>query len=596
MQLKRLILALGAACLSAPVFAQPLPANPPAPPENPITEAKRVLGKMLFWDEQLSADNTMSCGTCHQMRQSGSDPRRARQSGPDGILNNADDVIASPGVIRSDILRDYLRDLKFGTAPQITGRTAMPVINAAFAPELFWDGRAGGAFRDPDTNVLLIATGGALENQVLGPPMSSVEMGHDQINWTMAISKLSKARPMALATGLPTDVATALSGVTNYGQLFANAFGDPTISAARIAMAIATYERTLVANQTPFDLGTLTPNQQQGLQRLTVNNCTACHGVPLFTGNGFRNIGIRPPTEDPGRQAITLVATDLGRMKVPSLRNAGLKNNFMHNGVFTTLGQVFGFYDRGPGAPQQFQQNLDPIFNPPGNVRMPPPDGALVADLITNGLVDPRVRNATFPFDQPTLASQQAGLRAVQVAAGTAGTGGIVPQIIAADPTFLGNASFRIGLDRALGGATARLLVSNSAPVGGQLVNARSFPVVVAQGTGAGNGLATVHWALKAPALTQGVPVFVQWVVNDAGAAGGTALSAVMQITPSCGQVGCSPSCIGDYNNDFSVSAGDIFDFMAAWFAADIRADVNGINGVTTQDLFDFLGGWFGGC
>ena len=37
----------------------------PVPPENPITEAKRVLGKILFWDEQLSSDNTMACGTCH---------------------------------------------------------------------------------------------------------------------------------------------------------------------------------------------------------------------------------------------------------------------------------------------------------------------------------------------------------------------------------------------------------------------------------------------------------------------------------------------------------------------------------------------------
>ena len=587
---------LAAACLATPLFAQPLPATPPVPPENPITESKRVLGKILFWDEQLSADNTMSCGTCHQMRQAASDNRRVRQAGPDNILNNADDVFASPGVIRNDALRDYLRDLQYQLQPQVTDRTSMPVINIAFAPNLFWDGRAGGEFRDPDTGLVLIAAGGALENQVLGPPTNSVEMGHDQINWATVTAKLAAAKPLSLATGLPADVATALSGVTSYGQLFQNAFGDPTISAARIAMAIATYERTLIANQTPFDQGTLTANQQQGLQRLTVNNCTACHGGPLFTGNGFRNIGLRPPTEDPGRQLVTGLAADLGRMKVPSLRNVALKTSFMHNGQFTTLGQVFGFYDRGPGAPPQNPQNLDPIFNPPGNVRMPPPDGALVADFLTNGLVDPRVRNGTFPFDQPTLASQQAGLRPVQVAPGTAGTGGLVPSVIAADPSFLGNTAFRIGLDRALPGTTARLMVSNSAPVAGQLVNARAFPVVNTQGTGTGNGYATVHWALKAPALTQGAAVYVRWVVDDPAAAGGQALSPIFQITPFCGQVGCTSSCVGDYNNDHVTSVNDIFTFLQAWFGQDIRADVNGVGGVSTQDIFDFLSGWFAGC
>lgn len=597
---RRVILAAGAigipmfAALSA--IAQPLPANPPVPPENPITEPKRLLGKMLFWDEQLSADNTMSCGTCHQMNRNGSDPRRVRQSGPDGILNNPDDIIASPGVVRNDALRDYLRDLKFQLAPQVTGRTSMPVVNAAFASELFWDGRAGGEFRDPDTNAVLIAAGGALENQVIGPPLSSVEMGHDLINWSEVTRKLRAARPMALATNLPADVNAALVGVTNYPELFRRAFGDPQVSAARIAMAIATYERTLIANQTPFDLGTMTPNQQLGLQRLQVNNCTACHGGPLFTGNGFRNIGIRPPAEDNGRQGVTGLAADAGRMKVPSLRNVALKNNFMHNGQFTALGQVFAFYDRRAGAPPQFPQNLDPIFNPPGNVRMPPPDGALVADFLNNALVDPRVANQTFPFDRPTLFTERPTDRPVEVAPGTPGSGGIVPRVITLDPAMVGGTDFRIGLDGALPGATARLMLSLSPPTIDRLIDARSFPAQIVQGTGVGNGAATLHWALKEPVVAQGLPFFVQWVVDDPSAVGGQATSPIIRYTPFCGSVGCTPSCVGDYDNNHFVGAADLFAYITAWFSGDIRADVNGVGGVGTQDIFDFLASWFGGC
>lgn len=53
----------------------------PVPAENPITEAKRVLGKILYWDEQLSSDDTVACGTCHQPVFAGSDPRPAAHPG-----------------------------------------------------------------------------------------------------------------------------------------------------------------------------------------------------------------------------------------------------------------------------------------------------------------------------------------------------------------------------------------------------------------------------------------------------------------------------------------------------------------------------------
>ena len=77
---------IGLALVSAPILfaaaasAQPTISELPAvifPPENPFTESKRALGKVLFWDEQLSSDNTMSCGTCHIPQAGGNDPRNA---------------------------------------------------------------------------------------------------------------------------------------------------------------------------------------------------------------------------------------------------------------------------------------------------------------------------------------------------------------------------------------------------------------------------------------------------------------------------------------------------------------------------------------
>ena len=122
-----------------------LPA-PPVPAENPITPDRAVLGKILFWDEQLSSDNTMACGTCHITGAAGTDPILAPHPGPDGMAGTPDDMRTSFGVIRADASDDYLPDGVFGLTRQMTGRSAPPAILAMYAPETFWDGRAGGEF------------------------------------------------------------------------------------------------------------------------------------------------------------------------------------------------------------------------------------------------------------------------------------------------------------------------------------------------------------------------------------------------------------------------------------------------------------------
>ncbi|MCO6435614.1 MAG: hypothetical protein J5J06_00825 [Phycisphaerae bacterium] len=378
---------------------------PPVPPQNPITEPKRILGKMLFWEEQLSSDNTMACGTCHQPFRAASEFRPGVHPGIDGLFGNADDVFGSPGVPRIDATGTPIDDFLFGFDRQVTRRSAQTVFNALWSPLAFWDGRAGPAFVNPQTGQTTIPNGAALESQSLDPVLSDDEMARENRTWNDVITKLSSVTPMALATYLPQDVADALIGDPGYADLFVDAFGTPDITAERIAFAIATYERTLVPDQTPFDLGTLSPQQQQGLNvfQNPGSRCSVCHALPFFTDQTFRNIGLRPLVEDTGRQEVTGNPGDAGRFKVPGLRNVGLKNTYMHNGRLSSLEDVVDFY-LGINGQQQFPQNQDPLI---AGIAMPPPARIDLIEFLRNGLTDPRAANETFPFDRPILASER---------------------------------------------------------------------------------------------------------------------------------------------------------------------------------------------
>ncbi len=389
--------------LCAPAQGQLPP--PPVPPQNPITEPKRVLGKILFWEEQLSSDNTVSCGTCHSSFRAGTDPRPALHPGLDQNFGSPDDVIGSLGLVRQDAAGNPISDPIFGFDVQVTRRSAQSVYGALWSPSSFWDGRAGPAFVDPQTGVTVIPVGGALEAQALVPILADNEMAHQGRNWNDVAAKLTTSTPLGLATYLPPDVATAITANPTYPALFIAAFGDPAINAQRIAFAIATYERTLVANQTPFDLGALTPQQQQGLNvfQNPGSRCSVCHVPPIFTNNTFRNIGVRPIAEDTGRQEVTGNPADAGRFKVPSLRNVGLKPTFMHNGRRTTLAEVVDFY-LGINGQVPFPQDLDPLI--PG-IAIPPPARLDLIEFLLNGLTDPRVAAETPPFDRPILAGER---------------------------------------------------------------------------------------------------------------------------------------------------------------------------------------------
>ena len=580
-----------AAGLSYVAFAQ-LPAAP-FPAENPPTEAKRVLGKILFWDEQLSSDGTMACATCHLPFRGGVDGRRVRQAGVDLLLNTPDDVFASPGVVRQAASGDYLRDPVFGLAPQVTDRSSMSMINSAYAPELFWDGRARSAFIDPETGVTAIVAGGALENQAVGPVLSAKEMAHDARTWAQATSRLAGSRPLALATDHTPDVAAALQSNPTYPLLFAAAFGDDQITAQRIAFALATYQRSLVSDQTPWDrfqagdTAALTAAQVRGSQAFVASRCNDCHTAPQFTDFTYRNIGLRPVAEDRGRQNVTNNINDRGKFKVPSLRNVTLRQTLMHNGMFTNLGQVMGFYARAPGAPQQFLDNRDPIMP---QINLPPPAATDIQAFLAS-LTDPRVANSQFPFDRMTLYSQRQEDRPTSVGGGVIGSGSILPTMVAVTPPAVGNADFKLGLDRALGGATAFLLVSSTEPVNGRLVAEQVFGPFTAQGSGAGQGYATAWLPIPADPTLAGSVKYYQWRVSDPLAAGGQSFSNAVRVTFFCPTGGCPTTCVADVvgiggtvGADGAVTGDDFIAFINAFSQGNTVADVVKIGGESGKD------------
>jgi cytochrome c peroxidase len=382
----------------------PLPAVPPVPTGNPITEAKRALGKILFWDEQLSADSTVACGTCHSNGRSGTDGRIGINPGFDGnFTTTADNVNGSPGVVHADVNGNPVLDALFGMSVQVTRRSAPASVVAAFSPELFWDGRGKETFIDPESNQVSLSTRGALESQAVGPLLSSVEMGRDGRTWASVAAKLATSEPLGNATVIPADLAPIVGAHPTYGDLFQAAFGDRTITAERIAFAIATYERTLVPNQTPWDRfvsgnpAAMTQGQIDGWNFFRNSPCSVCHRPPTFSDNVYHNIGVRPPDEDRGHGEVTGAFNDRGKFKTPTLRGVGLKVSYMHTGVFNNLTDVILHYR--PGNPNIFLENIDPILP----VGVPPQVQPALVDFMANALTDPRVRDQQFPFDQPTL-------------------------------------------------------------------------------------------------------------------------------------------------------------------------------------------------
>lgn len=262
---------------------------------------------------------------------------------------------------------------ELATAVGIEGRTVRrnspTLYNVAYNRRLFHDAREG-----------------SLEQQVWAPLLARNEMGNPAIGWLL-------------------DKIRALS---DYDGLFEAAFAGQGPGMETLGMAIASYERTLVSANSPFDRwyyggeqDALSEAARRGFALFTGRaGCSACHLVgpdsALFTDHGVHNTGIgyrasmggqpkrrrvlvapgvyldvdaqaiasvseRPPS-DLGRYEITQDPGDRWRYKTPGLRNVSLTAPYMHDGSLATLDDVVAFYDQG-GVPNEV---LDPLIRPLG--------------------------------------------------------------------------------------------------------------------------------------------------------------------------------------------------------------------------------------
>ena len=393
--------------------------------ENPYSHDKAILGKILFWEEQMSSDDTVACGTCHRSASGGSDPRAA--DGP-GFPSSLGAIHGAQGI---RACTDDDGDITYGgDQVQVTKRKPPSYLDAMFGPDLFWDGRATGAFTDPDApdDGPVIAAGAALESQVTGPPLSDVEMACADRTWPLIHAKLESAVPLALATDLPPDMLAAVCEHPSYPELFEAAFGDPAITTQRIAFAIATHERTLLSNQTPYDRfrngeeDALTADQQAGLVLMSgTGKCQRCHPEPLFSNGTFVNLGLinyddpdgDPETDDIhvdlGREEFTDDIANRGQFRVATIRNVGLREaqGVLHDGIGSgsDLSELMAAYNDPPKLDAHTDPRMDPATV--GNVLgLTGEEIGQMLDFMRNGLTDPRVEDETYPFDKPKLSTE----------------------------------------------------------------------------------------------------------------------------------------------------------------------------------------------
>jgi cytochrome c peroxidase len=223
-------------------------------------------------------------------------------------------------------------------------RQSMSIFNVAYAKEPFWDGRAS-----------------SLEDQALGPVQNPLEFAFSY-----------------------HGIEQRLAADPGYVEQFTAAFGPGPITYEKVAKCLATFQRTIVSGNSPFDRffyggdkTALSPSAQNGFGLFTgPAQCTNCHTMETaryatFSDNRFVNTGIAATAfdqlADQGRWKVTGQEADRGAFRPPSLRNVALHAPYMHDGSLRTLDDVLAYYFRG-GNPNRWLSREMPPVPPPGAV------------------------------------------------------------------------------------------------------------------------------------------------------------------------------------------------------------------------------------
>jgi cytochrome c peroxidase len=283
-----------------------------------------TLGRVLFYDPRISANNTVSCASCHKQELAFSDNNRF------SVGFNGKSTERNSMAIQNIVSTTF----PAGVEVDATGTFK--------STSLFWDGR--------QQDVV---------SMVIEPIQNHIEMGISDMDGLM----------------------NKIQSIPDYKPLFTSAYGSAEVNKDKVATALAAFVVSIRSNGSRFDLSNLglaalDAQQLMGLELFFGKyNCNSCHQVqrPVngyqfaqtnpdsvpTPGNqlvGFADIGLDQSPTDVGAFQATGRAEDKGKFKIPSLRNVALTAPYMHDGRFNTLDEVLGHYSGGI----QNSENLDP--------------------------------------------------------------------------------------------------------------------------------------------------------------------------------------------------------------------------------------------
>ena len=269
------------------------------PKDNPYSEAKRELGKILFFDPRLSSSGQISCASCHDPELGWGDGKRV-SNGHDRLSGN---------------------------------RNAKPIINSAFAKVLFWDGRAS-----------------SLEDQARFPIQDTKEMNHDIKKAVKDIKKIKGYKKLfadafgseevneeRILKAIATFERTVVSKKSRFDKFI---MGDSTQLNDQEVLGLhlfRTKARCINCHNSPY----FSDNQFHNA------------GLTYY----------KREYEDLGLYNITKKASDVGKFRTPSLREIMKTAPYMHNGLFPHMRGVLNMYNAGMpnNKPKPGQEN-DPLY------------------------------------------------------------------------------------------------------------------------------------------------------------------------------------------------------------------------------------------
>jgi len=260
-----------------------LPTTAPAPADNPTTDEKVELGKMLYHDPRLSSTGTVSCASCHNTMLGGEDNR------PNSM----------------------------GVNGQTGGRSAPTVWNAAFNAVQFWDGRAP-----------------SLEAQAAGPVTNPIEMGMKDWDAVVARLKTIKGYNEAFAKAFGDDSVSkdnATKAIAAYERtlITPNSPYDKYVSGDKEALS----EQQVRGMNKVADLGCTTCHSGAAFNGAGSFQRFPVHDNPYFAAQYHFK-------KDKGLAEVTKNEADEHLFKVPTLRNIALTAPYFHNGSVQTLDEA----------------------------------------------------------------------------------------------------------------------------------------------------------------------------------------------------------------------------------------------------------------